>query len=122
MGTRSMIGVCNEDDSVTATYCHYDGYLAHNGRVLVEYYNTPETARAVAESGYLSSLDDSLEDSIRASVNREAPTIYNTVETYLKCGFRNTGANYIYLFDGEAWFFATERQKFEEVEMNLETI
>ena len=54
MGTASMIGIYNDDGSVTATYCHYDGYLSYNGQLLVQSYNTPETAKAVANAGYIS--------------------------------------------------------------------
>jgi hypothetical protein len=121
MGTPSLIGVCNEDGSVTTTYCHYDGYLAHNGRVLVEHYNTPERARAVAEAGYLSGLEYDLEESIRSSVNRESTRTYDSVGSYMWHAFRETCAHYIYLFDGDAWFYATRSQAFEEVEMNLES-
>ena len=53
--------------------------------------------------------------------------VYNSVKTFLQCGDKHAGADYLYLFDGEAWFYTdtyTPRNKrsFEEVEMNLETV
>jgi len=127
MGTASMIGIYNDDGSVTATYCHYDGYLSYNGQLLVQSYNTPEAAKAVANAGYISGLTADLDHDLRAAVHNDEPKVYNSVKTFLKCGDRHAGADYLYLFDGEAWFYTdtyTPRKKrsFEEVEMNLETV
>lgn len=123
MGTPSMIGTVNEDGSVTATYCHYDGYLQGNGRTLVSAYNNPERALAVAASGYLSSLTGNLAESIETSVHKnEKPVVYDSVKTYMKCGYNHASADYLYLFDGEVWFYASRGnadRRFEEVEMNL---
>lgn len=123
MGTPSMIGVLNEDGSVTATYCHYDGYLDGNGRTLVDVYNTLDKARAVAEVGYLSALSDDLEKDIKEAVHKnEKPVVYDSVEVYMNSGYNHASADYLYLFDGEAWFYAGRDnvdRRFEEVEMNL---
>jgi hypothetical protein len=125
MGTPSMIGILNEDGSVTASYCHYDGYLSYNGRVLVDHYNTTEKARTVAEVGYLSSLSNDLSKDIEEAVHKnEKPVVYDSVAVYMKCGYNHAGAEYLYIFDGEAWFYAERygRKTFEEVEMNLSTV
>jgi hypothetical protein len=123
MGTPSMIGVLNEDGSVTATYCHYDGYLEGNGRTLVNAYNTPERARAAASVGYLSDLSANLNVSIETAVHKnEAPVVYDSVNVYMKCGYNHAGADYLYIFDGDAWFYATRTKadrRFEEVQINL---
>ena len=123
MGTPSMIGVMNEDGSVTASYCHYDGYVEGNGRTLVETYNTLLQARAVASVGYFSALTADLKESIDTAVHKnEKPVVYDSVKVYMKCGYNYAGADYLYLFDGEAWFYASRNNKdrrFEEVEMNL---
>jgi len=39
MPARSMIGIVNEDKTVTAIYCHFDGYPNHNGKVKREIKN-----------------------------------------------------------------------------------
>lgn len=54
MGTRSRIGVMH-GDLVKSVYCHWDGYLAHNGKILQEYYNSAQANELVA-LGDLSSL------------------------------------------------------------------
>jgi len=54
MGTRSRIGVMH-GDLVKSVYCHWDGYLAHNGKILEEYYTSAQANELVA-LGDLSSL------------------------------------------------------------------
>lgn len=54
MGTRSAIGVY-ENEKVTAVYCHWDGYISHNGKILNDHYNVEKTKQLVA-LGDLSSL------------------------------------------------------------------
>ena len=54
MGTRSRIGVMH-GDKVKSVYCHWDGYLAHNGAILQEHYDSAKANNLVA-LGDLSSL------------------------------------------------------------------
>jgi hypothetical protein len=54
MGTRSVIGVMH-GDVCKAVYCHWDGYLEHNGRILQEHYDSAKANHLVA-MGDLSSL------------------------------------------------------------------
>lgn len=124
MGTPSMIGIYNEDGSVTASYCHYDGYLEYNGRMLVEHYNSKYDAEMVAKGGYLSGLTEDYMESRQKAVHKDPAIVYDSVATFLKYGDNHAGANYLYLFDGEAWFFTSTNiprrdRRFEEVEMNL---
>ena len=54
MGTRSRIGVMH-GDKVKSVYCHWDGYLAHNGAILQEHYDISLANHLVA-MGDMSSL------------------------------------------------------------------
>mgnify|MGYP003114323863 CR=1 FL=1 len=56
MGTRSRIGIQLKDDSILSVYCHWDGYPSFNGRVLREFYNTPEKVADLINGGNISSL------------------------------------------------------------------
>lgn len=56
MGTRSTISIENEDGTVTGVYCHWDGYISHNGRILLEHYNTDDLAQELIQGGDISSL------------------------------------------------------------------
>lgn len=47
MGTRSRIGVFH-GDNVKSVYCHWDGYLDHNGRILLNHYDSAKANQLVA--------------------------------------------------------------------------
>ena len=47
MGTHSRIGVMH-GDKVKSIYCHWDGYLEHNGQVLEQYYDSAKANNLVA--------------------------------------------------------------------------
>jgi hypothetical protein len=56
MGTRSTISIQNEDGTVTGIYCHWDGYLSHNGYILNQFYTDEAKVRELIALGDLSSL------------------------------------------------------------------
>ena len=56
MGTRSTIALEFADGTVQQVYCHWDGYLDHNGKILAEYYSDPFKLRELIDLGDLSSL------------------------------------------------------------------
>ena len=47
MGTRSRIGVMH-GDICKSVYCHWDGYLEHNGRILQDHYGSAKANQLVA--------------------------------------------------------------------------
>jgi hypothetical protein len=57
MGTRSLIAVVHGDNYKTV-YCHWDGYLSHNGRILQEHYGPDKSPKAnhLVALGNISSL------------------------------------------------------------------
>ena len=54
MATRNRIGVMH-GDNVKSIYCHWDGYLEHNGAILQEHYDSTK-ANQLVSMGDLSSL------------------------------------------------------------------
>ena len=56
MGTRSTIALEFADGSVGQVYCHWDGYLSHNGKILVEHYQDPFKLQKLIDTGDLSVL------------------------------------------------------------------
>jgi hypothetical protein len=56
MGTRSTIALEFADGSVEQVYCHWDGYLAHNGQILQKHYINPFVLRDLIDLGDISSL------------------------------------------------------------------
>ena len=60
MGTRSRIGVMH-GDNVKSVYCHWHGYLEHNGVILQEHYNSAK-ANELVSLGDLSALRPEIGD------------------------------------------------------------
>lgn len=56
MSTRSDIIVERTDGTWARIYCHYDGYLEHNGQILHDHYNSQDRAEAVVAPGDMSTL------------------------------------------------------------------
>jgi hypothetical protein len=56
MATRSTIAIEFADGTVQQVYCHWDGYLDHNGKLLQEYYSNPFILRDLVDQGAISSL------------------------------------------------------------------
>ncbi len=56
MATRSTIALEYADGTVQQVYCHWDGYLEHNGKILAEHYSNPFILRDLIDLGDVSSL------------------------------------------------------------------
>ena len=58
MGTRSTIALEYADGTVDQIYCHWDGYLEHNGQILQAHYSDPFKLRQMMDLGDMSSLGE----------------------------------------------------------------
>jgi hypothetical protein len=56
MATRSTIALEFADGTVEQVYCHWDGYLDHNGRILQAHYSDPFKLQKLIDLGDMSSL------------------------------------------------------------------
>ena len=56
MATRSTIALEFADGTVQQVYCHWDGYLANNGQILLKHYSDPFKLRDLIDLGAISSL------------------------------------------------------------------
>jgi hypothetical protein len=56
MATRSTIALEFADGTVQQVYCHWDGYLSNNGKLLRDYYSNPFVLRDLIDQGDISSL------------------------------------------------------------------
>lgn len=65
MATRSTLSKVNsQTGEVFSVYCHWDGYLEHNGRMLLEHYNSEDRAIILLSMGAISALNETIDDSI----------------------------------------------------------
>jgi hypothetical protein len=61
MATRSTIALEFADGTVQQVYCHWDGYLDHNGKILQEHYSDPFKLRDLIDGGAISSLSPEID-------------------------------------------------------------
>lgn len=60
MATRSTIAMEQPDGRVMQIYCHWDGYLDHNGKILHEHYRDRAKVLALMLLGSISSLREQI--------------------------------------------------------------
>lgn len=120
MGTHSSITVKMTDGSFKSVYCHFDGYLDHNGKMLAGHYNSQERAEALVEHGDMSSLYERCDkpDGHTFDGRVEGYTVYygrdrGEVGTDARTGAtaeesnKGNGQEFDYLWDGEKWLVSS---------------
>lgn len=113
MATRSTISVENPDGTVDSVYCHFDGYLSHNGAILIERYNTYEQVVKLISGGAMSGL-------VPGSTNGE-PVYYHErdgedlvidrYESFGKYLNEHESEEYNYIFRDGAWYVGTSSRR-----------
>ena len=120
MGTRSRIGVMH-GNNCKSVYCHWDGYLDYNGRLLLEHYDSSKANHLVA-LGDLSSLKPNVfvPEGVEHSFEKPAENITvfygrdrgetgtewktdTTFEAFLE-RVDNCGAEYYYIMKDGEWY------------------
>ena len=120
MGTRSRIGVMH-GDKCKSVYCHWDGYLDHNGELLMKHYDSSKANHLVA-LGNMSSLrpDVFIGEGVEHSFEKPAEDIcvfYGrdrgedgqefevdfTFDSFLE-RVDNCGAEYYYIMRDGVWY------------------
>lgn len=126
MSTRSMIGKENEDGTIRAIYCHYDGYPEGVGQTLADFYTDKDKIDALLNLGNLSVLRQEIGNKQdfndyknhnenwclaygrdRGEANQEAK-VFNFRGDYLDYA-RSSWAEYAYIYTkiGWAWWSLT---------------
>ena len=105
MATRSFIGKINKDDSITAVYCHFDGYPGHVGKILIDNYITEAQVDSLLAGGDMSSISNVLNECVfykdRGEKQTESRT-YPAFELFFRAG-RDSWVEYFYLFNHDFW-------------------
>lgn len=58
MATRSTIAIELPNGKIKAVYCHWDGYLSYNGKILQKHYTTADKVLKLVSKGAISSLGE----------------------------------------------------------------
>jgi hypothetical protein len=111
MATRSRIAIENQDGTVISIYCHWDGHIETNGKILFENYDREKTEQLIA-LGNISVLGalleptdgvhsfNSPEKGVTVAYHRDRKEdlmqkLYLGVEDLYECGF-SSGEEYVY--------------------------
>ena len=115
MATRSNIGIRTENGTILSAYCHWDGYLAHNGFVLFDRYVDEDDILDLVALGSFSSLKETAEETATDERNVDALTQWEPEEIEdtpegIKAFFNNSDREYLYVYDTEeeCWYYAEE--------------
>lgn len=120
MGTRSAIGFAEYDGSIRAIYCHYDGYVEHNGKILDEYYNSIEAVEELLDMGDVVSLESSIEGTKffgrdnKENIARVSAKDFKNVSSFYEY-FSGCGCEYFYIFNGTEWIVAAYDGEFKRI-------
>ena len=107
MATRSVIAKL-DDRGIQAIYCHNDGYLSNNGKLLDQHYQGIDNVNQLLAEGDISSLKDTISDTIfyardRGEDNKEAVTLKDESEL-LEHAFESCDAEVVYMFAYGSWY------------------
>jgi hypothetical protein len=107
MATRSRIAIENENGIVKSIYCHFDGYVGNNGKILFNHYDKEKLEKLI-ELGDISVLKESTENTVAYHRDRGEDlhtTSYLSVEGLFENGF-NSGEEFVYCLTKDGtWIF-----------------
>lgn len=105
MATRSTIWTLNNDGTYDGIYCHNDGYVEHNGVILLENYRTQKQVRDLINDGSHSVLSTDHRQKLSYSEKEASPCTgpeyKNMPANQVKFKFEE----YNYFFMGDEWIF-----------------
>lgn len=122
MATRSAIGYKLPTGEVRGIYCHWDGYVENNGKLLQENYQAAYKIAQMVELGDMSSLAAEIADCVYYGRDRGesdvATQTYNDVDDFVT--HYADGCEFMYLWNGNEWIVTNGDLVFNRVEDLLE--
>lgn len=104
MSTRSIIAQPCADGSYEGIYCHFDGHPQGVGLTLKEHYLYPEKVNELILGGDISSLGNTIEETVFYTQRKEKYHRYQEVRNILafKAIAKNAGCDYLYVYVPES--------------------
>ena len=116
MSTNSLVAYLNEDNSVVSSYVHYDGHTTGVGEMLLENYNSDESARELATTlGYASSLRETVVASLEDRANSDEAIVHASFAEFEKYALENSYLEYVYVWTSTKWFVGSYTLEVEGV-------
>ena len=122
MATRSAIGYKLPTGEVRGIYCHWDGYVENNGKLLQENYQAAYKIAQMVELGDMSALAAEVAECTYYGRDRGETDVgtqtYNDVDEFVT--HYADGVQYMYLWNGNEWIVTEGDLNFLRVEDILE--
>tara|TARA_B110000240_G_C13280999_1_gene360057 strand:- start:163 stop:633 length:471 start_codon:yes stop_codon:yes gene_type:complete len=135
MATRSAIAMKTPEGKIKAIYCHWDGYVDHNGKILINHYTDAEMVNNLIELGDLSTLGTvigekqnfdakhgnepelPMTDDWCLAYHRDrgenwadtSPQTMNDAVEFIDA-FEGSACEYFYLFNGQDWLVSNGKK------------
>jgi hypothetical protein len=124
MGTRSTIALEFADGTVEQVYCHWDGYLEHNGKILRDHYMNPFKVKQLLALGGFSSLRETVEETAEtAYTQRGEECVIGKYKDFNEYKHEAQFEEYDYILrqvDGKAvWFVSDHDGAFVELKQAI---
>ena len=105
MSTNFTVSFFDEEtNTIKGVYGHWDGYLSHVGKTLLKSYNTFDKAKELVKMGSISSLGDSLNESVFYSRDRgEELEIFEFINHDDLLESQGREHNYLFINDEWKW-------------------
>ena len=120
MATRSVIAKTQPSGKIKASYCHFDGYPEHNGKILASYYTDKKKINSLLAEGEISVLGRNIGEKIDFNDYQLCHALYqcwfyhrdrgeklrkNTVKdaSELEEYANDCNAEFVYLFKENKW-------------------
>jgi hypothetical protein len=115
MATRSNIAMRTAEGKIVSVYCHWDGYVANNGKILLENYTDIDKIEALVALGSISSLGEQIgdpQDFDDRSTQRDDWTLFYSrdrgeqlsIQEYADIpSWIDDMEEYAYLWNGQEW-------------------
>jgi len=123
MATRSNIAMKTKEGKIVSVYCHWDGYVANNGKILLENYTDADKIEALVALGAISSLGTVIgekQDFDDRSTQKDDWTLFYTRDRGESLSIQEYDdipswiadmEEYAYLWDGQNWLVNDHGEK-----------
>lgn len=105
MGTRSFIGIENEDKTITFVYCHFYSY--RNLEILTTHYNREDKIRELLSYGGMSMLSNTIKDTVfyRRDYKRIEENCYQSYKVDEQGFLNHVEVSFNFLFKDGVWYY-----------------
>lgn len=117
MSTKSLIAKV-ENGEIIGTTCNWDSYPEHMGRELTTHFNTESEIDQLLERGDIREIKDGKVEYYEAKDGNDDLTVWDLREELLEDAAADL-IDYIYLWDGKRWIFASEDHNWTDVKAYL---